>query len=61
MNFTTKHESYVNTPPNPSLFWERHDFHIKQETIMSTETGTAVSKQKLIDLKARLLALKEHL
>nr|WP_218121804.1 peptide chain release factor 2 [Desulforhopalus singaporensis] len=28
---------------------------------MSIETGAAVSKQKLSDLKARLLALKEHL
>ncbi|MBW1635751.1 MAG: peptide chain release factor 2 [Deltaproteobacteria bacterium] len=28
---------------------------------MSTDTGAAVSKQKLNDLKARLLALKEHL
>jgi len=32
-----------------------------QGIIMSTETGTAVSKQKLIELKSRLLALKEHL
>jgi hypothetical protein len=29
--------------------------------IMSTETGSAVSKQKLQDLKNRMLALKEHL
>ena len=28
---------------------------------MSTETGAAVSKQKLQDLKGRMLALKEHL
>jgi hypothetical protein len=29
--------------------------------IMSTDTGSAVSKQKLQDLKNRMLALKEHL
>jgi len=28
---------------------------------MAIETGAAVSKQKLNDLKVRLLALKEHL
>ncbi len=28
---------------------------------MSTETGAAVSKQTLQDLKGRMLALKEHL
>ena len=32
-----------------------------QEITMTIETGAAVSKQKLIDLKVRLLALKEHL
>lgn len=32
-----------------------------QEVIMTIVTGAAVSKQKLIDLKVRLLALKEHL
>lgn len=29
--------------------------------VMSTDTGSAVSKQKLQDLKIRMLALKEHL
>jgi hypothetical protein len=29
--------------------------------VMSTDTGAAVSKQKLQDLKNRMLALKEHL
>ena len=29
--------------------------------IMSIETGSAVSKQKLDDLRTRMLALKEHL
>jgi hypothetical protein len=29
--------------------------------IMVLDTGVAVSKQKLSDLKVRLLALKEHL
>jgi len=28
---------------------------------MAIETGAAVSKQKLVDLKIRLLTLKEHL
>jgi hypothetical protein len=28
---------------------------------ISMETGAAVSKQKIVDLKDRLLALKEHL
>lgn len=32
-----------------------------KEGIMAIDTGAAVSKQKLVDLKVRLLALKEHL
>jgi len=28
---------------------------------MAIETGSAISKQKLQDIKGRLLALKEHL
>jgi hypothetical protein len=39
------------------------DWNIKflGKKIMAIETGAAVSKQKLVDLKIRLLALKEHL
>jgi hypothetical protein len=31
------------------------------EVVMSIDTGFGVSKQKINDLKDRLLALKEHL
>jgi hypothetical protein len=29
--------------------------------LMSTETGAAISKQRLQEMKVRMLALKEHL
>jgi len=32
-----------------------------QEGIMAIETGAGVSRQIIIDLKGRMLALKEHL
>jgi len=38
------------------------NFYDASEVIkMSNETGAAVSKQKLVGIKNRLLALKEHL
>jgi hypothetical protein len=34
---------------------------IAEDAIMTLDTGAAVSKQRITELKDRLLALKEHL
>lgn len=47
------------------IVWHVINLKIKTQEvevkIMVIETGAAVSKQKLTDIKGRLLALKEHL